>query len=131
MQTLDLTVPFTTPNLTKLAVSRPDVEEDSQFIRYRITLRTAGNASASAVCTLEMLITNGFSTTIARETSPPVGLPLSDHRRYFKVSSLRTPTGYTDAVALYDAGGSGNKQAAFKAHLLSAGYIDPVTLAAT
>lgn len=124
MQTIDLTIPFAIPNATKLEIGRPDFDDDTGACLFRLTLKT-NNVSSARICAWDMILRDGTSHRVQRQASPAVGLNIEDTQRYVIIDTRSTPTGYTDAVnAWRSSGTANNRQAAFKAHLLSAGHID-------
>lgn len=136
--TIDFTTPLSLPNGTKLDIvwtgSGPNgpygPNDDLSEFRFTVTLRT-NNATQARICTREMLIKDGISTQLQRQTTPAVSLAIEDAERYFvhtashDLPTRSTPTGYTDLMNAWRGGSNaGNRNSALKAHLLSAAHID-------
>ncbi len=122
--TITLTTQITIPNAVKMDISRPDFNDDLTECKFTVTLN-AGASTGTRVCSWNMTIRDGISDMVARQSSPAVGLNVEDSTRYVILSTRTTATGYTDLIAAWRTNGTSvNRQAAFKALLLSAGHVD-------
>lgn len=122
---ITLTTPFAIPNGTRLEISKPLFDDDTQVCVYSVRLLTPNATNAQVVTWQQLVITNVTSDRIERQGSPAAGLVIEDPRRYFIQSSRATAGAYTNAVNVWRAEATpAARKTAWEAHLLSAGHID-------
>ncbi len=119
---LTLTTPVTIPNITKLRVNSPVFDDDNSLLTVRVDVQIAG---ALVVKSLACVIGNGSAQGVRANPSP---LNVDDRVQVFTQSQ---PTGYTDAVAAYNAAGGGvsAKCKAIETYMLGVGLLPAGTVA--
>ena len=124
-----LTTAITLPNITRLVVGRPTINDDDGVMHIPISLRTPG-ATDYVVDSIVVAIRNGLSDRLVRTAFPFPGMPIGGLVS-IQTSAVSTPTGFTDAVAAWAGGGAGagGKRTALEGALRTLGIIDPTTLA--
>ena len=127
---INLNSNFNPPVPSRLEFSRPDFNDEVSECYFSVMLRSNGATNAK-YCAWSMIIRNGTSDKAARQSSPAAGLNIEDIDRHIIRTTRSTPTGYTDLLALWSAGGNQNgRQTAFVNGLYSGGHMDS-TLAGT
>lgn len=113
------------PNGTRLVFGRFDFDDEQQVMTVPVELRSP-NATDVLYARVTMILRNGESSLLSRQTNPPAGLAANDPARYFIQTTRNAASGYTDAmgVARGAANTPGGRKNALEAHMLTAGHID-------